>query len=51
LASVLREIIDEQREFDERIALRHHHRQLKPLLILGSAGVVEVLVIWRLMDA
>jgi hypothetical protein len=51
LASVLREIIEEQREFDDRIATRHHRRQLKLLLILGSAGVVEVLVIWRLMDA
>lgn len=50
LSSVLREIIDEQCEFDERLAMRQQRRQLKLLLVLSATGVVEVLIIWRLID-
>lgn len=51
LSSVLREIIDEQREFDDYLASRHQRRQFKLLLVLSATGVVEVLVIWRLINA
>jgi hypothetical protein len=50
LAGVLVEIIQEQREFDEWIELRSQRRQLKIVLILGAAGVVEVFAIWQMLD-
>ena len=50
LADVLLEIVREQQEFDEMLEMRAHRRQLQVVLILGAAGVVEVLAIWHLLD-
>ena len=50
LADVLKEIIAEQREFDEWIELRAQRRQLQVVLILGGAGAIGVLTIWQLLD-
>ncbi len=51
LAAVLGEIIEEQREFDERIELRRERNRARIVVILTITTAAEVALIWRLLEA
>lgn len=51
LAEVLRDIIAEQAEFDERIELRRYRHQRKLVVVLAVAGIADALILWRLLDS